>query len=576
VGLEKRLSLRRAVLILAVALAATAALLAVSGGFRTTVGGLRVSARSPIGPAVAAFGLAALWFALARRERAIAADLETFWSAVERHASRLIGVIALGAALTASVFATRSASGADASGYLSQALVLHQGKPFLGDELGRFLWETFPDIPWDGWWLTTPLGWRPGLVPGLQAPTYPPGLPMLLAWPMFYFGIEGVTAVIAASAALAVWATGAIAGGVPGVIAALLLATSPAFLYQSIQPMSDVPVTAAWLLCFLMVTRTQRSFDAGIVCALAVLIRPNLAPLALVPLAIVAKRLHFAIPVIVAGAFLAFMHNLWYGSPLRSGYGSTEELFAISNVGPNAVRYFNWMVATSPVLFLAPFGMARLRHDTKARALAIFAALVIAAYLIYAVFDQWDYLRFLLPAMAVFAIFAGIDLAGFTNRWPVAARFPIVLVFTLGITAYGVFVAREFATFRLADQLARVEKIAGAVNRSAPDTAVLIAGEQSGAMRLYTARSILRWESASPEHLSRAVAKLTEAGRAVYIVLDGWEEALFRAKFAGVREVSLDWPPMAEGGTSHRTKVWRLDDRASFLKGEHISTIRLP
>ena len=44
---------------------------------------------------------------------------------------------------------------------------------------------------------------------------------------------------------MAVWATGMLAGGAAGVVAATLLAFTPVFLYQSIQPMSDVPVTAA-------------------------------------------------------------------------------------------------------------------------------------------------------------------------------------------------------------------------------------------------------------------------------------------------------------------------------------------
>ena len=493
---------------------------------------------------------------------------------MERHSSRLIGIVALIAAMVASTFATRSAAGADASGYLSQAEAWTRMQPPVHfDTLAKEMTEL------DGW-LTTPLGWRPleDREAGVQAPTYPPGLPMLMAVPYAVAGIDGATAVLIASAAIATWATGMIAGRVAGIMAATFLAFSPVFLYQSIQPMSDVPVTAAWMMCFLLIRGDKPSSVsaslAGIACALAVLIRPNLAPVALVPFLLSRKRVAFAIPVLVAGAFLAFIHSFWYGSPLRSGYGAAEELFSIANVIPNAGRYASWLVATSPVLFFAVLGFARVRHERRARALIVFALLVIAAYLIYAVFDHWSYLRFLLPAMAVLAICAAIELVAWIERWPVAARIPIVFALTLGATAYSLFVARTFETFRLAGQLSRVEQVAEFIGRTQPPDAVLIAGEQSGSMRYYTRRSILRWEAATPDQLSNAITTLAQ--RPIYVVLDAWEGEPFLAKFKSVPAVALDWPPMVEAGTSHRTHVWNLADRDRFLKGEHIETIRVP
>ena len=75
------------------------------------------------------------WFYLARRERAVATDLEASWHAIERNASRLIGVVALVAAIVAATFATRSAAGADASGYLSQAVMWADAELFHGEML---------------------------------------------------------------------------------------------------------------------------------------------------------------------------------------------------------------------------------------------------------------------------------------------------------------------------------------------------------------------------------------------------------------------------------------------------------
>jgi len=55
-----------------------------------------------------------------------------------------------------------------------------------------------------------------------------------------------------------------------------------------------------------------------------------------------------------------------------------------------------------------------------------------------------------------------------------------------------------------------------------------------------------------------------------------WEEGPFRSKFASVPAVSLDWPPMLEAGTTHRTRMWKLSDRQAFLRGGRIEIVRVP
>jgi hypothetical protein len=558
-------------LLVAALLAATAIILAVSGGFRTTVGGLRISARSPLPVALLALINFTVWLSQARRAQAIGADLEAVWRAVGLHARRLIAALALVSALAAAVFATRSAAGADASGYISESAMLMSGRMFHVDPLSEIARGHDP-------YLTSPLGWRPA-TEGLQAPTYPPGLPLLMAVPHALAGVNGASALVVLTAALSVMATGLLAlrlaGGVAGVIAATLVAFTPVFLYQSIQPMSDVPVTAAWLSCFLLLA-TGRSGGAGIACAVAVLVRPNLAPLAIVPLVIANHRVLFATPVAIAGVGLAVMQWIWYGSPLRSGYGSAEELFALANIAPNAWRYGGWIIGTAPALLLAVLGLARLKGNRIAQGLFAFAALVIASYLVYAVFDHWSYLRFLLPALAVLAIFAAMELAAWIDRWPVAARPILLMALLLGVTAHAIWMARSMETFKLADQLRRVSQVAGFINEDIPPAAAIVAGEQSGSIRYYTDRSIVRWEAASPESLAAVMNALEQSRRPVYFVLDAWEDGPFRARFAGVPSAALDWPPILDAGTSHRTRLWKLSDRERFQRGENLSTIRLP
>lgn len=490
------------------------------------------------------------------------------WESLTRH-SRWILAIALISGSVAVTFATRSAAGADASGYVSEAALLTSGRLFHDDGLFEMARGHDP-------YLTTPLGWRPAPVEGKQSPTYAPGLPMLMAIPHALAGINGATSVVIISAIVAIIATGLMAsqlgGSIAGIIAAVLIAFTPVFIHQSIQLMSDVPVTAAWMMTFAL-AYGKRSSWSGLACALAVLIRPNLAPLAIIPLFIAPKKVSFAIPVAIAGVVLAVLQSLWYGSPLQSGYGATEELFAISNIIPNIGRYSRWWLATAPAMLLGVFGVIRLRANRLAQALAIFASLVVGAYLIYAVFDDWSYLRFLLPALAVAAIFAGVELAAWIESWQVTVRVPLLFIVVIGLTAYSIFIARSFDTFRLADQLARVSTVANYLNANVEPSAVLLSGEQSGSMRYYTRRSILRWEAATPDALTTVLPVLEQKSHPVFIVLDAWEEEPFRARLSAA--VPLDWPPMLEAGTTHRTRVWRLSDRARYLSGAVVDTVRL-
>jgi hypothetical protein len=557
----------------AATLAATAVILAVSGGFRTTVGGLRISLRSPLPLAIIAVVVFAIWYVSARREKSIASDLERVWVVLNQQ-SKFVAATALVAVFMTGVFATRSAAGADASGYISESAMMSSGRLFQADELADLRRGHDP-------FLTSPLGWRPA-GDDRQAPTYPPGLPLLMAIPHAIAGVTGASALVIISAGIAIVATGLLAfqlgGSVAAILAAAFIAFTPVFIHQSIQPMSDVPVTAAWMLCFLMLARRGGSLDlpAGIACAIAVLIRPNLAPLAIVPLVVARNRVGFAIPVAVAGALLAVVQSLWYGSPFRSGYGSAEELFALSNIAPNAARYARWLMGTAPQLVLAVFGAVRLRANRHALGLVAFAVLVIGVYLVYAVFDDWSYLRFLLPALAIFAVFAAVELSAWIDRWPVAVRPLLLFAIVMGVTAHALWVTRSMDTFKLADQLRRVSVIADFINEDVPPSAVIVAGEQSGSMRYYTERPILRWEAATPEALGAAMTELEKSRRPIYVVLDAWEDGLFRSRFSALPVGALDWPPILDAGSSHRTRLWKLSDRERFQRGDSLSTIRLP
>ena len=271
---------RRAWLAASVAAGVASILIAVSGGFAVSVGGVRVSARSWHVSAAAAVLAALAWSWSASRSRACCADLQALGAFLESQGRTLGAALAGLAVVTALGFSSFSASGADASGYLSQAAMWAQLAARVPDPLIAI--PGWPLTPGD----TAPLGWRPSLEQGWQVPTYAPGLPWLMAVPHAVAGTTGAVLIVVASAGVAVWATAALAGqlggGLAALIAATLVATSPTVLYHAFQPMSDVPVTAAWAVCWLLVARGAPA-RAGLAAAIAALLRPNLAPLAAVP-----------------------------------------------------------------------------------------------------------------------------------------------------------------------------------------------------------------------------------------------------------------------------------------------------
>ena len=322
----------------------------------------------------------------------------------------------------------------------------------------------------------------------------------------------------------------------------------------------------------LPVLRGDNQLIAGIACAIAVLIRPNLAPLALVPLLMANRKLLFAAPVALGGAFLALTQWFWYGSPLQSGYGSAGDFFAISNVGPNP---FATSIGCSP-LPRHVAGAYRIRTaegGSQSRALALFALLVVAAYL------DVRRLRSLVVSALPAARARGVPVfAARVGRLArgagLVARADVHRARARDDRARAVR-ARSLDAFSVADQQRRIVQLG--------DFGASIAGRRGDRVRrakrldaLLHRRPIVRWEAATPETLSCAIATLERGDRPVWFVLDAWENDPFRAKFAGVPTVALDWPAAVKAGTTHRTSAWQVSDRARFIAGENLQTVRLP
>ena len=114
-------------------------------------------------------------------------------------------------------------------------------------------------------------------------------------------------------------------------------------------PMADVPSAAFWIGALAVAVRgTPRAARRpAILTGVAILIRPNLVPLAVFPWLMAVVRCQpwptapsgrRCSPRAASGrrSFVAWVNNLLYGSPLTSGYGDLGPAFSLANAVANS------------------------------------------------------------------------------------------------------------------------------------------------------------------------------------------------------------------------------------------------
>jgi len=574
-------------LLAAIALAAFVVLVIVSitGGFTIRAGPLHFSAhgwRTPLLVALAAFGAVGL-----SGRAALTDAFSAAWPWIDDHAAACALVLAAAAAGVGVAHGTYSASSSDASGYISEARLIASARLADDEPLAR-------EVAWpNATWAFAPLGYRPGSDAGELVPTYPAGLPLAIAPVRLLGGELAAYLVVPLLGAVAVFATYGAGARLhsrsAGLAAALLLATSPIVLFQVVQPMSDVAVTAWWTLALLFALSPLPNgpLAAGATAGLAVLTRPNLLPLvAVVALAVMnfprgrherrlrrGRLIGFAAGIIPAVGAQLLMQWRLYGSPLASGYGTASDLYALSNIAPNAVGYAQRMLlGEAPALLLAAAALVVLasRRGRSVDApplkgpliLATIAfAIVVASYLPYGVFAQWSYLRFLLPAFPLLFVLIGALFAAALLRLPLPIRAAVFLGALAAAASVNVDRARQEQAFNMRRYESRYSLAGRYLASSLPAGTVVVTGQQSGSARYYANLPILRWDQLDVD-FDLALAALRAIGRHPVLLVEDWELPQLARKYPRSANARLDWRPRAEFGEETRVFLYDPDDRS--------------
>ena len=477
--------------------------------------------------------------------------------------TRLALALAFLTAALGITFGTFTAGGADSYGYVSQADLWLQRTLIIDEPLAD-------EAPWrNANWTLTPFGYRPGDRRGTMVPTYSPGLPIVMAAFKAVGGPNAVYYVVPLLGALTVWLTFVLgrrlAGPLAGLLAAAALLASPAFLFQLMWPMSDVPAAAWWLLAIVLAIRGNAwSFGAaGLAVGAAVLTRPNLVVLVVPLLAFVVSRparmrdryraaAAFTCAALPGAIAVGAINRYLYESAFNSGYGSFSTIYASEHFWPNLLNYATWLLGTqTPFICLgiaAPLLFHR-RGDSEARSSAVlvlgFSAIVVASYLWYTPFSDWTYLRFLLPAFPLMLSLAASVFVVLTTRRPEWQK-AMVTVLGVALAIWGGWVGRPAFHVR-ADEARYVA--AGRIGAGLPDNAVILSNQHSGSLRYYAGRITMRFEWLDPDMYVPALEYFERLSRPVYVVLDDWERETFRSRYGAVSDLSwLDRPPILLAG----------------------------
>ena len=552
-----------------------------TGGTVFYVAGARISSRGPRNPALLVLiGLLIAWVLApsGRRTSALAAECNwllgivvRMWPrlpAIPRPAQIVAATAAVCVVIVGLTWGAQVVGGSDSFGYVSQAHLWSIGELRQQPELSRV---PAPALTLE---VLSPLGYRPSVDGKTIAPTYSPGLPIVMALFERIAGPGSVFWVVPILGGVLVWATyllGARAHGpVAGAIAAVLVATSPPVLLQlTTAPLSDLAAAVWWTLSLALIPLDRRfsTLGAGAAAGLAILTRPNLAPLVLVPAGLLILRLlaarrprrmlaqHavlFALLPVAAVVAIAVINRVLWGSAFVSGYGSLGALYSVANVWPNLLLYPGVIAILMPTALLVPIvAIVRWRRGDRRDsasgdrwmtfALGAVVAIMFLLYLPFPAYDSAQNLRFLLPAIPSLLVLASVAPLSLAGRLVETNRAVCVIVL-VALTGYGVQCARDRGAFETG-YLRKFAVIGESMAQRLPERAVLLAMLHSGSATYYSGRPTVRWDLLEPSRLDGLVEDLQQRGFVPYLLIDADERADFQSRYRGhSRLAGLDWP----------------------------------
>ncbi len=326
-------------------------------------------------------------------------------------------------------------------------------------------------------------------------------------------------------ALLAIWLIAVPRAGHPGAaLAVATLATIPPFLYQALQPMSDVPALAAWLLATRAGgaslasgpgwrRRGHRAGDPHPPEPRAARPGRDLAgrhPGCVRPRRRAPRPAHrprsrrrrggrgqrAGVPVRVASAVGLRPRVGALRRPVHPG-----EPPAVCRLAAGGRR----LACARTSLPLAPWGSPCARYaDAAWRPVMLMGALTGALYLVYQPFDSWTYLRFVLVVLALAPLGVAHLLGTLQRSRHARWTFPVAALLLLVVALPNLRLRAQLGVFNVRAREHRYQVAGAFVRDHLPSGAVIVAVQHSASAPYYSGRPVIRPDLLIARRLWRA------------------------------------------------------------------------
>ena len=276
----------------------------------------------------------------------------------------------------------------------------------------------------------------------------------------------------------------------------------------------------------------------------------------------------FALACLPFVALVAWVNHDLYGSFLTSGYGEASTIYKWQYFRPNLERYPRWLWESQGAYVFVSLLAIGLPRGPKADSrtlrwiLLAYVTGVFACYLFYGVFDDWWYLRFVIPAMPAMFVLSIDAIWQGGRRFGRAVQAIVGIVFTTLSFSHAMQYARVHQIFEIGEGEQKYVDVGRYLARELPPETVVISGLHAGNIRLYSQLRTLRVDLLDGAWLDRAIEYLKSTGPSPYLVLEESEIQNFRQRFANQQAVALvDQPAVAVH--SRQVYVFSSDPRRS-------------
>lgn len=454
------------------------------------------------------------------------------------------------------------AGGSDSSGYSNIARLIASGKLHEKQRIVEGI--SAPEI---SKYAYIPLGFAPSSNEEM-IPTYPFGLPIIVALTSFVTGLAAAPHIVmwlhAIGSLILIYNFAFLLNleKLLAVIATVLLAINPLFVSYSTQLMSDMPSLFWCGLAIFAALKTQEKVNwaiiAGAAVGVAVMIRPvNI--LIFIPLLIaLGKNWRSLIYCGLAGlpfaATLLILNHVLYGKFITTGYGDFSEFFSPEFIPLSIKSYARYLILELTPFLLLGVGifMPKIWRQNQ-RVVVVITAWIASFSIFYSCYyfthETWGYMRFLLP------IFPAIILAMILTAQNIHESFPqfrrVILIFFLTFSfSWQASVLERLPV--ITDQDESYFKSINLVKDILPENSIFVAIQTSGALLNYTNFPIIRYDAMDRKDLEKIDEVAKKARRPIYAMLYPFEVKEVLEKFPG------DWKKIRE--TDNQISIWRRDD----------------